>query len=75
MGATRVEAVRDTSFAAHPLSEYDLLVIRDREQYHSGYLQNHTVDWNWIKDSLIMSRFLPRPDWPVEEESQCSQNL
>ncbi|EKM82613.1 hypothetical protein AGABI1DRAFT_104539 [Agaricus bisporus var. burnettii JB137-S8] len=75
MGATRVEAVRDTSFAEHPLSHYDLLVIRDREQYHSAYSQTHTVDWNWIKDSLIMSRFLPMPDWPVEEESQCSQNL
>lgn len=75
MGATRVEAVRDISHASNTLSHYDLLVIREKDHYHRSYIQTHTVDWNWVKDSLIMSRLLPYPDWASEEESQCSQSL
>lgn len=75
MGATRVEAVHDISYAAQPLSQYNLLILREKEQYTRDCLQTHTVDWNWIKDSLIMSRRLAYPTWLIDEDSQCSQSL
>lgn len=75
MGAAKVEAVRDVSYALNPLSQYGFLIIREKDQYTSSYVQARTVDWNWVKDSLIMSRRLPYPSWPVEEDSQCSQSL
>ncbi|KXN86904.1 DNA repair protein rhp9 [Leucoagaricus sp. SymC.cos] len=75
MGASRVEAVRAADDAAKPLSQYDLLILRDKDSYVREFVQVHTVDWNWIKDSLIMSRQLPYPDWSTAEDSQCSQSL
>ena len=75
MGAKRVEAVRDIGHAENPLSQYNLLILREKKQYTRDCVQIHTVDWNWIKDSLIMSRRLSYPIWSVDEDSQCSQTL
>jgi hypothetical protein len=75
MGASRVETVRDVTYSLHPLSQYDLLILRGRELYTRDFVQTDTVDWNWVKDSLIMSRRLQYPAWSVEDDSQCSQSL
>ncbi len=76
MGAGRVEAVADVSSASMLLPQYDLVIIREKEQYIDRYPQDCTADWNWVKDSLIMSRMLPFPFWAVvEDDAQCSQSL
>ncbi|KAH9483918.1 hypothetical protein JR316_0003396 [Psilocybe cubensis] len=69
MGADRVEAVTDVRYATHQLQEYDYLVIREKHHYSPGYSQcPSVVDWTWVKECLIASRYLTTPSWG--EDSQ-----
>lgn len=63
MGAQVVEAVSQPKYASRPISDYDLVVIKDTHLYHTDLDKEKTVHWTWVKDSLIASRRLARPVW------------
>ena len=71
MGADRVEAVTELRYAAHNLSDYDYLVIREASHYQDEFAECVTVHWAWVKDCLIASRFLPLPDWFSESSQEA----
>lgn len=71
MGAEYVEAVTDIQHATSGVSAYDFVIIREASHYSPELSDATTVHWNWVKDCLIASRYLPLPVWPGEsEESQ-----
>ncbi|KAF9013900.1 hypothetical protein BDQ17DRAFT_1230890 [Cyathus striatus] len=63
MGASRVEAVSDLKYASATTADYDLIVIRDADRYTQELPSHTTVHWTWVKDCLVASRFLSRPQW------------
>jgi len=71
MGAESVEAVTDIQHASTGVSAFDFVIIREASHYFPELSNATTVHWNWVKDCLIASRYLPLPVWPGEsEESQ-----
>lgn len=71
MGADRVEAVTELRYAAHNLSDYDYIVIREASHYQHEFAECITVHWGWVKDCLIASRYLPLPDWFSESSQEA----
>ena len=71
MGADRVEAVTELRYAAHKLPDYDYIVIRHASHYLPEFAECVTVDWAWVKDCLIASRYLPLPDWFSESSQEA----
>jgi len=71
MGAKRVEAVTEITYASYSIAAYDYVVIKEPTQYKSDLQDGHVVTWAWVKDCLIASRLLPvRERLPVFSESQ-----
>jgi hypothetical protein len=63
MGARRVEAVSELRYASAPISEFDLIVIKEAHHYDPALDNGCTVHWSWVKECLIASRQLPLPVW------------
>jgi hypothetical protein len=63
MGARRVEAVSELRYASAPISEFDLIVIKEAHHYDPALDNGCTVPWLWVKDCLVASRHLPLPVW------------
>lgn len=63
MGARRVEAVSELRYASAPISEFDLIVIKEANHYDPALDNGCTVHWTWVKDCLVASRQLPLPVW------------
>ncbi|KAG6866984.1 hypothetical protein C0991_003900 [Blastosporella zonata] len=70
MGADRVEAVSEVTYASAPLPEFDFVVIKKPEHYSpsSGMVPDKTVLWTWVKDCLIASRLLRHKEWQAESQ-------
>ncbi|KAJ3515088.1 hypothetical protein NLJ89_g1968 [Agrocybe chaxingu] len=68
MGAETVECVTEPRFATKDLEDYNYIVIREPEQYVSELPPATTVDWSWVKECLIASRYFPVPTWTTAGE-------
>ncbi|CAA7271631.1 unnamed protein product [Cyclocybe aegerita] len=68
MGAETVECVTEPRFATKELDDYNYIVIREPEQYVSELPPATTVDWGWVKECLIASRYFPVPTWTTAGE-------
>ncbi|KAG6816444.1 hypothetical protein H0H87_005999 [Tephrocybe sp. NHM501043] len=70
MGADHVEAVSDVVYASAPIHEFDFIVIKKDEDYRpeAGMTAEQTVHWNWVKECLVASRFLPQPQRTAESQ-------
>lgn len=71
MGADRVEAVSELKYASAPVADFDLVIIKEAQNYTPELDNGKIVHWAWVKDCLIASRQLPFPAWgPGSAESQ-----
>jgi len=70
MGAKTVECIKTPAYASLDLAQYDYILIKDQRQYLHDFTATTTVDWAWVKESLISSRLASFPDWAVEQSQE-----
>ncbi|TFK42505.1 hypothetical protein BDQ12DRAFT_676322 [Crucibulum laeve] len=70
MGADRVEAVMELSYASRDVDSYDYVVIREDVEYTPELAEATVVTWTWVKNCLIASRLVPLPEWMSGQPSQ-----
>ncbi|KAF7969897.1 hypothetical protein HWV62_25631 [Athelia sp. TMB] len=71
MGANRVEAVTEAKYASDPtFKAFDYVVAKDITECVPGLPKPNVtklVHVQWVKESLIMGRFLPLPKWECQK--------
>jgi len=58
MGASRIEAVKDTTSASKQLSLFDYIVVKDTQDIPQTKGLENYVPFHWAKDCLIAGRLL-----------------